>query len=115
MGPFPPHRRRSELPPYSGLAKWVSASPVPWICLCHETQLRPKAPIQDGNQELQVMYPTDRQETVTGTQELSGKVVFHDTDKSKKLGKPKPIWQDPSKEVAKILDGATKTGILDRS
>ncbi|RIB16305.1 hypothetical protein C2G38_2190329 [Gigaspora rosea] len=68
MGPFPPHRRRSELPPYSGLAKWVSVSPVPWICLCNEIQLRPKAPIQDGNQGLQMMYPTDRQETVTGTQ-----------------------------------------------
>ncbi|RIB08801.1 hypothetical protein C2G38_2210680 [Gigaspora rosea] len=68
MGPFPPHRQRSELPPYSGLAKWVSVSPVPWICLYNETQLRPKAPIQDGNQGLQVMYPTDRQETVTGTQ-----------------------------------------------
>ncbi|RIB01490.1 hypothetical protein C2G38_2230646 [Gigaspora rosea] len=49
MGPFPPHCQRSELPPYSGLAKWVSVSPVPWICLCHETQLRPKAPIQDAS------------------------------------------------------------------
>ncbi|RIB15275.1 hypothetical protein C2G38_2192768 [Gigaspora rosea] len=44
-----------------------------------------------------------------------GEVVFCDTDKFKELEKQKPIWQDPSKEVAKIFDGATKTGILDQS
>ncbi|RIB09618.1 hypothetical protein C2G38_2208424 [Gigaspora rosea] len=54
IGPFPPHRRGSLLPPYLGLAKWVSVSPVPWICLCYEAQLRPKAPIRDGNQGLQL-------------------------------------------------------------
>jgi hypothetical protein len=43
--------------------------------------------------------------------EPSGEVVPRDTDKSKEPGKQKPIWQDPSKEVAKIFDGATKTGI----
>src|SRR6185437_15734406 len=32
------------------------------------TQLRPKASIRDGNQGLQVIYPTDRQEMVTVTQ-----------------------------------------------
>ncbi|RIB12070.1 hypothetical protein C2G38_2201690 [Gigaspora rosea] len=47
--------------------------------------------------------------------ELLGEAVSHDTDKSKELGKQKPIWQDPSKEVAKIFGGATKTRILDRS
>ncbi|RIB28508.1 hypothetical protein C2G38_2157723 [Gigaspora rosea] len=46
---------------------------------------------------------------------LLGEVVSHDTDESKEPGKQKPIWQDPSKEVAKIFDSATKTGILDRS
>ncbi|RIB24286.1 hypothetical protein C2G38_2168927 [Gigaspora rosea] len=44
-----------------------------------------------------------------------GQVVLSDTDKSKQPGKQKPIWQDPSKEVAKIFNGATKTGILDQS
>ncbi|RIB08065.1 hypothetical protein C2G38_2212609 [Gigaspora rosea] len=43
--------------------------------------------------------------------ELSGEVVFSDTDKSKKLEKWKPIWKVPSKEVATIFDGATRTGI----
>ncbi|RIB23606.1 hypothetical protein C2G38_2170756 [Gigaspora rosea] len=43
--------------------------------------------------------------------EPSGEVVPHDTDKSKEPGKQKPIWQDPSKEVAKIFNSATKTGI----
>ncbi|RIB12101.1 hypothetical protein C2G38_2201571 [Gigaspora rosea] len=49
------------------------------------------------------------------SRELSGEAVSHDTDKSKELEKQKPIWQDPSKEVAKIFDGATKTGILNQS
>ncbi|RIB00042.1 hypothetical protein C2G38_2235881 [Gigaspora rosea] len=40
-----------------------------------------------------------------------GEVVPRDTDKSKEPGKQKPIWQDLSKEVAKIFDGATKTVI----
>ncbi|RIB01746.1 hypothetical protein C2G38_2229796 [Gigaspora rosea] len=43
--------------------------------------------------------------------EPSGEIVPCDTDKSKESEKQKPIWQDPSKEVAKIFDGATKTGI----
>ncbi|RIB05634.1 hypothetical protein C2G38_2219103 [Gigaspora rosea] len=43
--------------------------------------------------------------------ELSGEVVSGDTDKSKELGKWKPIWKVPSKEVATIFNGATRTGI----
>ena len=43
--------------------------------------------------------------------ELSGEVVSGDTDKSKEPGKWKPIWKVPSKEVATIFDGATRTGI----
>ncbi|RIB26087.1 hypothetical protein C2G38_2164264 [Gigaspora rosea] len=42
---------------------------------------------------------------------LSGEVVSGDTDKSKEPGKWKPIWKVPSKEVATIFDGATRTGI----
>ncbi|RIB12568.1 hypothetical protein C2G38_2200272 [Gigaspora rosea] len=40
-------------------------------------------------------------------------VTYAKQHESKELGKQKPIWQDPSKEVAKIFDGATKTGILE--
>ncbi|RIB19566.1 hypothetical protein C2G38_2181496 [Gigaspora rosea] len=43
--------------------------------------------------------------------ELSSEVVFSDTDKSKEPGKWNPIWKVPSKEVATILDSATRTGI----
>ncbi|RIB15133.1 hypothetical protein C2G38_2193200 [Gigaspora rosea] len=60
--------RLVDLVPKTMSGSPVSVSPVPWICLCHETQLHPKAPIQNGNQGLQMMYPTDRQETVTRTQ-----------------------------------------------
>ena len=42
---------------------------------------------------------------------LSGEVVSGDTDKSKEPRKWKPIWKVPSKEVATIFDGATRTGI----
>ncbi|RIB02930.1 hypothetical protein C2G38_2226458 [Gigaspora rosea] len=64
-----------------------------------------------ANSNEQVM---NRQEAILGYNlewELSGKVVSGDTDKSKEPGKWKPIWKVPSKKVATIFDGATRTRI----
>ncbi|RIB29172.1 hypothetical protein C2G38_2155976 [Gigaspora rosea] len=108
IGPFPPHHRRSLLPPYSGLAKWGSVSPVPWICLCHEAQLRPETPIRDGNQELQVIYPTDRQETVTGTQVYFSKRRQWDLN-------PRPATWGLSKHMSKCLNTVEDVPVFTKS
>ena len=50
----------------SGLAKWVSIIPVPWLYLCDVTQLRPKAPIQDGGTKATGDIPNRRRINVTG-------------------------------------------------